>query len=368
MKSHYNIVLLPGDGIGPEVTTSAKAVLQAALDALSISVEFQEFDFGGVAIDRLGAPLPETTLEACRQADGILMGAIGGPKWDHLKGEDRPEGGLLALRSALGVFANLRPVSVPASLAHLSVLPAEEVAGTDIMVVRELTGGIYFGEPRVLEADYALDTMRYSVAEIERITRVACTWASKRTGHVTSVDKANVLAVSRLWRETASRIARDEFPGVVMEHMYVDNAAMQLVLNPHQFDVLLTGNLFGDILSDLASTLAGSLGLLPSACLGGETPLFEPVHGSAPELAGRNEANPVGAIMSACMMLEEWGQVEAAQGVRVAVEQVLSTGKRTLDLVSKGDAAESTSSFTTAVVKQLQSLTVRARSEAHVQP
>ena len=281
------------------------------------------------------------------------MGAIGGPRWDHLKGEERPEGGLLALRSGLGVFANLRPVSVPASLAHLSVLPPKKVEGTDILVVRELIGGIYFGKPRVLEAEYAVDTMTYSVAEIERITRVACTWARRRKGHITSVDKANVLAVSRLWRETATRIARDEFPDIQMDHLYVDNAAMQLVLNPRQFDVILTGNLFGDILSDLSSTLAGSLGLLPSACLGGITPLFEPVHGSAPELAGKDSANPVGAILSAGMMLEEWGESEAAKSVRLAVENTLKAGYWTADLVSGGRGSISTSAFVSELITHI---------------
>ena len=354
MKSSYSIVLLPGDGIGPEVIAGARSVLESVASRFKLAFDFSEFDFGGVAIDRWGTPLPEPTLAACKAANGVLMGAIGGPRWDALKGEDRPEAGLLALRAALGVFANLRPVSVPASLAHLSVLPPTKVEGVDILVVRELTGGIYFGKPRILEADYALDTMRYTVAEIERITRVACRWAESRSGRVTSVDKANVLAVSRLWRETASRIVRDEFPGVQLDHMYVDNAAMQLVLNPRQFDVILTGNLFGDILSDLASTLAGSLGLLPSACLGGVTPLFEPVHGSAPDIAGLNQANPVAAILSAAMMLDEWEQNEAAQCVRDAVEFVLESGLKTADLAIAEEKATSTSAFVSQVVNQIE--------------
>ncbi|NQV71654.1 3-isopropylmalate dehydrogenase [bacterium] len=358
MKSSYSIVLLPGDGIGPEVTAGARSVLESVASRFELAFDFREFDFGGIAIDRWGTPLPEATLSACMSAQGVLMGAIGGPRWDALKGEDRPEAGLLALRAGLGVFANLRPVSVPPSLAHLSVLPPAKVEGVDILVVRELTGGIYFGKPRILEADYALDTMRYTVAEIERITRVACRWAESRSGRVTSVDKANVLAVSRLWRETASRIVRDEFPGVQLDHMYVDNAAMQLVLNPRQFDVILTGNLFGDILSDLASTLAGSLGLLPSACLGGVTPLFEPVHGSAPDIVGRNQANPVAAILSAAMMLDEWGQNEAAQSVRDAVEFVLESGLKTADLATEEEETTSTSAFVTQVVNHIERVSI----------
>ncbi len=350
MRSSKHIVLLPGDGIGPEVTKAAQSVLEKVAGTFNLALTFEERPFGGAAIDKEGRPLPPETLSACEKADGVLMGAIGGPKWDHLNGEDRPEGGLLALRSGLGVFANLRPVAVPASLAHLSALPPAKVAGADILVVRELIGGIYFGKPRILEAEYALDTMRYSVGEIERITRVACAWSLRRSGRVTSVDKANVLAVSRLWRETASRIARDEFPDVQMNHLYVDNAAMQLVLNPLQFDVILTGNLFGDILSDLASTLAGSLGLLPSACLGGSTPLFEPVHGSAPELAGKDVANPVAAILSAAMMLEEWGEAAAAKCIRQAVEDTLKAGWRTADLVVDGSPSVQTSTFVSEII------------------
>jgi len=259
------------------------------------------------------------------------------------------------LRKELGVFANLRPVTVPSSLAHLSVLRPHKVEGTDILVVRELIGGIYFGRPRVLAADHAIDTMTYTVHEIERITRVACTWATRRSGKVTSVDKANVLAVSRLWRETASRIARDEFPEIQIDHMYVDNAAMQLLLNPRQFDVVLTGNLFGDILSDLASTLAGSLGLLPSACLGGITPLFEPVHGSAPDIAGLNRANPVGAIASVAMMFQEWSMQGIADHIVDAVSAVLRDGNVTADLVPEGHPFLTTTDFTDLVVHKLTS-------------
>lgn len=355
ISSSKTVCLLPGDGIGPEVVAAAKAVMVTVGDLFGLALRFEEHAFGGDAIDRFGTPLPPETLEACKRADGALMGAIGGPKWDHLSGDSRPEAGLLGLRKELGVFANLRPVAVPESLAHLSVLPPDKVAGTDVLVVRELIGGIYFGKPRVLAADYAIDTMTYTVQEIERITRVACTWAMRRNGKVTSVDKANVLAVSRLWRETASRIAKDEFPQVVVEHMYVDNAAMQLVLNPRQFDVILTGNLFGDILSDLASTLAGSLGLLPSACLGGITPLFEPVHGSAPDIAGQNKANPVAAILSVAMMFHEWAMPEIANLIEESVSSVLLQGNVTADLVPEGQPFIRTSDFTHLVVNEMTS-------------
>ncbi|HAY36075.1 MAG TPA: 3-isopropylmalate dehydrogenase [Bacteroidetes bacterium] len=353
MSHNHHIALLPGDGIGREVLDAARCVLERVSEVHGLHFEFSAYAFGGAGIDSLGTPLPEATLTACQEADAILMGAIGGPKWDGLRGADRPESGLLRLRSELGVFANLRPVTVPESLAHLSVLPAEKVAGVDIMVVRELTGGIYFGTPRIQEAHRALDTMVYDVQEIERITRVAGEWATRRSGRIISVDKANVLAVSRLWRETASRIIRDEFPDVKLDHMYVDNAAMQLVLDPHQFDVILTGNLFGDILSDLSSTLAGSLGLLPSASLGGTTPLFEPVHGSAPDLAGLNRANPVAAILSAAMMLDEWDYAEAAASIRSAVSATLKKGLFTADLVLEGSSYQSATVFTDVVLSNL---------------
>lgn len=354
-SSTKTVCLLPGDGIGPEVVEAAVAVMETVANLHNVTLQFQEHAFGGQAIDQFGTPLPPQTLAACVQADGILMGAIGGAKWDGLSGEHRPEAGLLSLRKELGVFANLRPVVVPESLAHLSVLPPQKVAGTNVLVVRELIGGIYFGQPRVLAADHAVDTMTYTVHEIERITRVACTWAERRNGKVTSVDKANVLAVSRLWRETASRIAKNEFPNVQMDHMYVDNAAMQLALQPRQFDVILTGNLFGDILSDLASTLAGSLGLLPSACLGGLTPLFEPVHGSAPDIAGQNKANPVAAFLSAAMMFQEWSMPALAAHITSSVATVLQDGNLTADLVPPGEAFIQTTAFTQLVLNAVTS-------------
>ncbi len=350
MNDPFHIVLLPGDGIGEEVTTSARRVLEAASERLGLSLSFEEKAFGGAGIESSGNPLPDGTLKACKEADAVLLGAIGGPEWDHLSGELRPEAGLLRLRAELGVFANLRPTVVPESLAHLSILPAELVEGVDVLVVRELTGGIYFGEPREYTPTRAFDTMTYSADEIDRIARVAFERASRRRQKVTSVDKANVLAVSRLWRERVSYIGANEYPDIELVHMYVDNAAMQMILNPLQFDVLLTGNLFGDILSDLSSTLVGSLGLLPSASLGGITPLFEPVHGSAPELAGTNSANPIGAILSGAMMLDELGEYPAAMHIAEGVSGALALGALTQDLTPDGRSPVSTTEFTDHVL------------------
>ena len=299
-------------------------------------------------------PLPDATLKACKSADAILLGAIGGPKWDKQPPDLRPESGLLRLRKELGAFANLRPVSVPAALASQSVLPADRVAGTDLVVVRELTGGIYFGEPRQYGSEESFDTMRYSATEIDRIARIAFDQAKMRGGDVTSVDKANVLASSRLWRERVTRLQVAEYPDVSLRHMYVDNAAMQLVRDPRSFDVLLTGNLFGDILSDLASTLSGSLGLLPSASLGGDTPLFEPVHGSAPDIASQGKANPVAAMLSGAMLFDELQLSELANDIRQAIDQTLKKGISTSDL---SDPGVSTSYFTDHVLKALDAFT-----------
>jgi len=346
MSDPIHIVVLPGDGIGLEVTASARRVMEAAVDRFGQSVEWEEHPFGGAAIDATGEPLPESTREACLNADAILLGAIGGPAWDGLESSIRPEAGLLSLRSALDAYANLRPVQVPDSLAHLSVLPPDRVSGTDLLVVRELTGGIYFGEPRHFSAKEAFDTMRYSAGEIDRIARIAFEQARSRGGRVTSVDKANVLASSRLWRECVTTLHAESYSDVDLDHMYVDNAAMQIVRDPRAFDVVLTANLFGDILSDLASTLAGSLGVLPSASLGGVTPLFEPVHGSAPDIAGQDEANPVAAMLSGAMLLEDVGQADSAELIRRAVDDTLSGDTMTRDLAPEG---VSTSGFTDRV-------------------
>ncbi|WP_412069581.1 3-isopropylmalate dehydrogenase [Rubrivirga sp. IMCC43871] len=350
----YSLALLPGDGIGPEVSAEAVRVLEAAGEVSGFAFETTEHAVGGAGIDACGDPLPRATLDACLLADAVFLGAVGGPDWDAVPPETRPERGLLRLRARLGAFANLRPVVVSDALAERSPLRPERVAGTDLLIVRELTGGIYFGLPRDRTATEAYDTMRYAVAEVERIARVAFDWAEKRSGRVTSVDKANVLASSALWRDVVSRVGADEFPDVALEHLYVDHAAMEVVRDPRRFDVVVTGNLFGDVLSDLAATLPGTLGLLPSASLGGRAGLFEPVHGSAPDLAGRNVANPLAAILSAAMLLDALGEGAAADAVRAAVEAVVTDGPLTPDL---GGTA-STPTVGAAVADAVSSLTL----------
>lgn len=335
-----NILVLPGDGIGPEVCREAVDTLKTLAAVRGLSLEFEEAHAGGAALDAHNDPMPDAVIAKARAADAVMLGAVGGPKWDHHEGAMRPESGLLKIRKALGVFANLRPVSVSAALAEASPLRPEAIAGTDMLVVRELTGGIYFGEPRGREGEPgnedAFNTMRYTTAEIERVARVAFTWARRRSGRVCSVDKANVLVVSQLWRDTVTRLHKEMFSDVELSHMYVDNAAMQLVVRPAQFDVMLTGNLFGDILSDAAATLGGSLGLLPSASVGGDVGLFEPVHGSAPDIAGRGIANPVAMLLSAAMMMDALEQPEIAAAIRAGVDTALNEGLRTADLHRAG--------------------------------
>ncbi len=341
VPGEVRVALLPGDGIGPEVTREAVTVLQAVARRFHIQVGFTEFPIGGTAIDATGAPLPDATLAGCKGADAVLLGAVGGPRWDHLPGPGRPEAGLLQLRRALGVFANLRPVRVVSATAEASPLRPEVVAGTDLLIVRELIGGLYFGEPRGRTGDDAVDTMRYSRSEVARVARVAFSLARARRRMVTSVDKANVLETSRLWRESVAAVAHD-FPDVALEHMLVDTCAMYLVRAPVRFDVIVTENMFGDILSDEAGAAAGSLGLLPSASLGDHPPfLYEPVHGSAPDIAGRGTANPVGAILSTAMLLRHsLDRRDAAAAVEEAVERVLASGLRTPDLGGRASTAD----------------------------
>lgn len=324
-----NICVLKGDGIGPEVTNEAVQTL----GALCPQMNFSEHLIGGAAIDSCGIPLPEESLEAAQKSDAVLLGAVGGWKYDALPPEIRPEKALLKIRKELGLFNNLRPIKVYDALLGSSPLRAEIAKGTDIMIVRELLGGLYFGEPRKESPESALNTMAYSKEEIRRIALDAFGIARKRSKKLCSVDKANVLEVSRLWRKTVIEVAKD-FPEVELSHLYVDNAAMQLVLNPRQFDVLLTENLFGDILSDEAAVLAGSLGMLPSASLNGKGfGMYEPCHGSAPDLAGKDCANPLAAILSAAMMLRHsLGQETEALRIEKAVEDVLNQGYRTADL------------------------------------
>jgi 3-isopropylmalate dehydrogenase len=331
-----NITILPGDGIGPEVTAAGVAVLETVAKRGGHEFVFAEHAIGGVAIDTFDDPLPPATLAACKAADAVLLGAVGGPKWSDPNAKLRPEQGLLGLRAALGVYANLRPVRVHPKLAALSPLKNDRLAHVDLLFVRELTGGAYFGA-KTRTADTATDECRYTAAEIERATRRAFGFAQARRRHVTHVDKANVLKTSRLWRATVTRVAR-EFPEVTLKHQLVDSMAMLLLTRPGAYDVILTENLFGDILTDEAAALAGSLGLLPSASLGeGARGLYEPIHGSAPDIAGKHIANPVGAILSAALLLRHSLQLEAeAQTVEVAVDDVLQSGPYSRDL--GGDA------------------------------
>ncbi|RAO76512.1 3-isopropylmalate dehydrogenase [Dyella jiangningensis] len=326
------IVTLPGDGVGPEVTAAAVAVLDAVAAHFDHHFHFEEHQIGGCAIDATGEPLPAASLEACKAADAVLLGAVGGPKWSDPNAPVRPEQGLLALRAALGVYANLRPLQVHPALASLSPLKNEKLKNVDVLFVRELTGGAYFGA-KTRTIDTATDECKYTVAEVERVTRRAFQLARERRKHVTSVDKANVLETSRLWRSTVTRIAA-EFPDVKLEHQLVDSMAMLLLTQPGKYDVVVTENLFGDILTDEAAALAGSLGLLPSASLGeGKGGLYEPIHGSAPDIAGQGVANPVGAILSAAMLLRHsLGLEQEASTVEAAVADVVEHGPRTRDV------------------------------------
>lgn len=334
------ITTLPGDGVGAEVTAAAVAVLRQVAERAGHEFTFDQHLVGGAAIDATGDPLPKSTLAACKSADAVLLGAVGGPKWSDPNARLRPEQGLLRLRAELGVFANLRPLVVHPALAPLSPLKNERLAGVDVLFVRELTGGAYFGKKTRTE-DAATDECRYTVAEIERVARRAFDLARKRARRLTSVDKANVLETSRLWRSTISRVAAD-YPDVRLEHQLVDSMAMLLLTQPDRYDVVVTENLFGDILTDEAAALAGSLGLLPSASLGeGSKGLYEPIHGSAPDIAGQGIANPLGAILSAAMLLRHSLQLESeAQTVEAAVAMVMQAGPRTRDLGGNASTAD----------------------------
>jgi 3-isopropylmalate dehydrogenase len=342
MKQKYRITLLPGDGIGPEIMAVAVAVMKVIATKFDLEFEFTQALVGGSAIDATGEPLPAETLKTCKESDAVLLAAIGGYKWDNLPRQQRPETGLLGLRAGLELFANLRPATIIPQLIEASPLKREIVEGVDLMVVRELTGGIYFGQPKGTFADEqgstrSFNTMVYSDWEVDRIAKVAFEIASKRNGKLCSVDKANVLDVSQLWRDRVTLMAKD-YPNVELSHLYVDNAAMQLVRSPRQFDTIVTGNLFGDILSDLAAVLTGSIGMLPSASLGEKNPgLFEPVHGSAPDIAGMDKANPLAQVLSAAMMLRYGlNQPEAAGEIERAVNHILESGYRTGDIMSPG--------------------------------
>lgn len=336
---NFNIAVMKGDGIGPEIVDEALKALDKVGEKFGHTFNYNEVLIGGAAIDATGEPLPQATIDACLASDSVILGAVGGPKWDTLPAAIRPEKGLLSIRKTLGLFANLRPATLYAPLADACPLKPERIAeGLDLMVCRELTGDVYFGEKMRDENGTGHDDMNYSIPEVERIAHRAFQMARQRRNHVTSVDKANVLETSRVWRETVQRIAT-EYPDVTVDYMYVDNAAMQLVTNPGQFDVILTGNLFGDILSDEASCITGSIGMLPSASIG-ETSLgmYEPIHGSAPDIAGKNIANPIATILSVAMMLRySFSMAAEADAIENAVNAVLEAGHRTGDIAKAGE-------------------------------
>ena len=362
------IAYLPGDGIGPEVLAAARAVLDVVASACGHNIAYEQALIGGSAIDGAGVPLPGDTIDTCRGADAVLLGAVGGPKWDNLPAASRPEVGLLGIRKALGLYANIRPVALHPHLADASPLKAASLEGVDLVVVRELTGGIYFGEKKRWQGPppggvVASDLCVYSVAEIERIARVACDLARARRRRLTSVDKANVLETSKLWREVVTRVVRDEYPDVELEHLLVDACAMHLITRPASFDVIVTENMFGDILSDETSVLAGSIGVLPSASLGDgvnrhghRVGLYEPIHGSAPAIAGKGVANPIGAILSVAMMLRLSLGLEAeAQTVERAVADTIARGILTPDLGTAATRPTSTTEVADAVADAIGS-------------
>lgn len=351
------IVVIPGDGIGEEITASAVAVLKKIDGKFNLGLEFSTYQAGGTAYDLYGTPLPQETIAAAKASDGVLFGAVGGDKWDDVDPALRPEKAILGLRKELGLYVNLRPVKVADSLTEYSPLKTEIVKGIDIVIVRELIGGVYFGEKCESElkdgVERAWDLENYSVPEVERIVKLAMETAEKRKGKVTSVDKANVLATSRLWRRTAAKVA-EKYPTVTMDNMYVDNCAMQLALHPTRFDVIVTGNLFGDILSDEAAVLGGSIGMMPSASIGECTSLYEPIHGSAPDIAGKGIANPIGTILSAAMLLRySLNEEEAAKAIEAAVERALNDSYRTPDLYRDGFKKANTEEMTQIILDRI---------------
>lgn len=353
------VVVLPGDGVGEEVTRAAVKVIKHVGKKFNVEIKADQYLIGGACLDRHGISIEDSTIEKCKQADAVFLGAVGGPKWDNNPRELRPEIALLRLRKELGLFTNIRPVKVFNALSHSSSLKPEFVQNVDLMVVRELTGGIYFGSPKFTEKvdneERAVDTMEYRTSEIQRIARVAFEAARKRLKKVTSVDKANILATSQLWRKTVNEVAAD-YRDIELEHMLVDNCAMQLIRNPRQFDVILTANMFGDILSDEAAMLTGSLGMLPSASLGKNSGLYEPVHGSAPDIAGKNIANPLAAIGSAALMFRHSFNMEpAARTIENAVEAVLKIGYRTKDLAVNGQNYVGTAEITKKIIEKIDS-------------
>jgi 3-isopropylmalate dehydrogenase len=352
--ANVEVVALPGDGIGPEVTAAMRAVLETVADKYGHELTVEEHDVGWRAWESSRSPMPDSTMEACRKGPAVFLGAVGDPRADGLPPSERPEAALLRLRSELACFANLRPARVDDELVGKSALKREVAAGCDLVIVRELTGGLYYGKPRGREDGKAVNTLVYTVPEVERVAKVAFDLARKRRKHVTSVDKANVLEVSQLWRSVVEDVAA-AYPDVALDHMFVDRAAMELVTCPKQFDVVLTENLFGDILSDEASAMCGSLGLLASASVGGDVGLYEPVHGSAPDIAGKGIANPIAAIRSAALMLSySFDLQEEAAAVERAVKKVLADGLRTADLTEPGEKPVGTMEFANAVAEAVE--------------
>lgn len=345
------ITLLPGDGIGPEVVDSAVKVLKHISERFAYEFAYETRLIGGASYEEFGNPLTDETLQTCYDSDAVLLGAVGGYKWENLEHNLKPEAALLKLRKSLGLFANIRPAKVYSALVDSSSLKKEVIEGTDFVVFRELTGGIYFGQPRGYDSEKGWNTMIYTKAEVVRIARMAFEAAARRKKTVTSVDKANVLEVSQFWRKIVEEVAKD-YPKVKLKHMYVDNAAMQIVRDPKQFDVILTSNLFGDILSDISGMITGSLGMLPSASIGSRYALYEPVHGSAPDIVGQNKANPIATIASAAMMLEHsFGMKKAADLLIDAIERALSIGYRTSDIAREGDKVVGTNEMTEVIIQ-----------------
>jgi 3-isopropylmalate dehydrogenase len=353
---NYKVVLLPGDGIGVEVANAAVRVIKTVAESFNVSIEFNEQLIGGCSYEKFNNPLTDETLQACYDSDVVFLGAVGGPKWETLPHNLKPEAALLKLRKALGLYTNIRPAKIYNALIDASTLKKEVLEGTDFIVLRELTGGIYFGNPRGFDKDRGWNTMEYTREEVVRIAQMAFKLARLRRKKVTSVDKANVLDVSQFWRNIVHEVHKD-FQDVELNDMYVDNCAMQIVRNPKQFDVLLTSNLFGDILSDIAGMITGSLGMLPSASIGNKYALYEPVHGSAPDIAGQGKANPIAAISSAAMMFNYSFQMQkAAEMIELAIEKVLAQGYRTADIISDGCKLVSTEQMTECIIENYQEI------------
>ena len=352
----FKIITLPGDGIGPEITSSAVNILNVIADLNDIEFEITEKHVGGISIDKYGIPLTEETLSYCLEADSVFLGAVGGPKWDNVEHSKKPEQALLKLRKSLNLFSNLRPATIFKPLINSSSLKSNIIENTDIMIVRELTGGIYFGEPRGFDKDSAWNTLVYNRSEVERIARVSFELAQNRTGRLVSVHKSNVLESSQFWQDIVHEVHKD-YKDVELSDMYVDNAAMQIIQNPKQFDVIVTQNLFGDILSDISAMITGSLGMLPSASIGDKYSLYEPVHGSAPDLAGRNLANPIAAILSIAMMLDiTFKEKKISSNIYKAVNDSLEDGLGTIDIIKDEKRAMSTTDFTDNIIDRYRSI------------